>query len=201
MERFKSIDWYAYWKRLNISLFFFTAVLTKCFITRDFRLPAIEDMVEDVFIRGDRLERESVMYQILNGCFRDPLEDIDDEYEQIDLNRIRQLDPDLFRKENTHKREMINIKCESNNDNQNLMEQKNKRSNYIPGLKKQSFHFPKKSCLNKIQQATCLRALLRLTSNEKKAMTIEERNDLERYYVNKYILILYRPEFYGRKFT
>lgn len=142
-------------------------------------MPSADDLTDDVFIRNERLQRESVMYQMMDGCFVDPLRDIDDEYEQIDLDLLRQLDPDLFLEEDRR-----NCKY---SDNQNPVEQKNKKkSEYIPGLRKRPFNFPRTSRLNRIQQATCLRALLRVTSNEKKILTSEERSDMEKYMVNKY---------------
>jgi len=57
---------------------------------------------------------------------------------------------------------------------------------YVPGIRKLSFCFPRRSHLDKIQQAMCLRVLLRLSNNEKKKMNMKERKELNQYMVNRH---------------
>ncbi|KYN40421.1 NMDA receptor-regulated protein 2 [Trachymyrmex septentrionalis] len=145
------------------------------------RHPLLEDLIDNVFIRDERMERESAMYKILTGNFTDPLEDIDNEYANVDLELVKK-----------YLREDGEVLTDSEDDNQLEVNQQEIKSEsnsrmqeqerpYVPGIRKLSFGFPRKSSLNKAQQAMCLRVLLRLSNNEKKSMSDEERKEFEQY--------------------
>ncbi|XP_024869019.1 uncharacterized protein LOC112452837 [Temnothorax curvispinosus] len=148
MERFRNLDWY----------------------------PALEDMIDNVFIRDERMERESAMYRIMNDCFTDPFDDIKSDYADVDVELIKK----YLREDG----EVLSSDTEDKDEQEvehgsNTRVQKHKF--YVPGIRKLPFYFPKRSRLNKEQQTMCLRVLLRLSSNERKGMNDEERKELQEY--------------------
>lgn len=136
-----------------------------------YRHPALEDIIDNVFIKDERMERESAMYRIMNGNFTNPFEDIESEYADVNVELIKKY---------LHEDDEISSDTE---DEGNSHKQEHTRS-YVPGIRKLGFHFPRQSHLNKAQQAMCLRVLLRLSNSEKKGMNEEERRELQEYMVN-----------------
>ncbi|XP_003394665.2 uncharacterized protein LOC100650803 isoform X1 [Bombus terrestris] len=136
MDRFSSIDWNT----------------------------ALEDLIDNTFVNGGRLEKESVMYRIMTGNFKDPFKDIEEDYKNVKINLIKDSDPDLNKMEKEYEpKHTKKIKC------------------YIPGIVKPMFKSFKKSKLNKEQQAMCLRILLRFSKSDKPKLTEIERKELKVY--------------------
>ncbi|KAG5326460.1 ICE2 protein, partial [Acromyrmex heyeri] len=145
------------------------------------RYPPLEDLIDNVFIRDERMERESAMYKILTGNFTDPLEDIDNEYANVDLELVKKYlreDGEILTDSEDDNQLEVNQQETKNEGNSRMQEQER---SYVPGIRKLSFGFPRKSSLDKAQQAMCLRVLLRLSDNEKKSMSDEERKEFEQY--------------------
>ncbi|OAD55762.1 hypothetical protein WN48_04294 [Eufriesea mexicana] len=138
----------------------------------------LEDLIDATFINGERLEKESVMHKIMTGNFVDPFKNIEEDYKNIELNLLKDIDPD--------------IKEEINNDNEIIVKQKwdcehedtQKVKAYVPGIVKAIFKFPKKSKLDKEQQAMCLRVLLRFSESDKPKITKAQREELQNEDVN-----------------
>lgn len=150
------------------------------------RHPPLEDLIDNVFIRDERMERESAMYKILTGNFTDPLEDIENEYANVDIELVKKYlreDGEVLTDSEDDNQLEINQQEAKNEDNSRMQEQER---SYVPGIRKLSFGFPRKSRLDKAQQAMCLRVLLRLSDNEKKSMSDEERKEFEQYMVNRH---------------
>lgn len=120
------------------------------------------------------MERESAMYRIMNDEFTNPLADIESEYAEVDLELIQK----YLREDN--------ISVPEDEDDQEVAHGSKKEKPYVPGIRKQPFYFPRRSRLDKSQQAMCLRVLLRLHSDNKKAMTEQERKELQEYMVNRH---------------
>lgn len=142
-------------------------------MSHHYRHPALEDIVDNVFINDERMERESAMYRIMNNNFPNPLENIESEYADINVELIKKY---------LHEDGEISTDTE---DEDNSHKQEQGRP-YVPGIKKLPFNFPRRSHLTKAQQAMCLRVLLKLSNNEKKGMNEKERKELEEYMVNRY---------------
>ncbi|KYN14089.1 NMDA receptor-regulated protein 2 [Trachymyrmex cornetzi] len=145
------------------------------------RHPPLEDLIDNVFIRDERMERESAMYKILTGNFTDPLEDIDNEYANVDLELVKKYlseDGEVLTDLEDDNQLEVNQQETKNEGNSCMQEQER---SYVPGIRKFSFGLPRKSSLDKAQQTMCLRVLLRLSDNEKKSMSDEERKEFEQY--------------------
>lgn len=143
------------------------------------RHPALEDMIDPVFIRDERMERESAMYKIMNDCFTDPFEDIECEYADVNVQLIER----YLREEGELPMENKDQQKVKNEDNFDMKEEE---KSYVPGIRKLSFYFPRKSHLDKAQQAMCLRVLLRSHNAERKSINEEERTELQTYMVNRH---------------
>ncbi|XP_012231570.1 uncharacterized protein [Linepithema humile] len=140
METFKNIDWH----------------------------PTLEDLIDDVFIRDERMQDESAMYKILTDCFKDPFEDIESEYAEVDVEQIKQLSDDIDIS--------VDMEEEKFKNKDSVQEEKS----YVPGIRKLPFNFPRRSCLSKPQQAMCLRVLLKLSTKEY-MLTDVQRAEMEAY--------------------
>ncbi|XP_011708117.1 PREDICTED: little elongation complex subunit 2-like isoform X1 [Wasmannia auropunctata] len=149
MERFRSIDWY----------------------------PALEDLIDNVFIRDERMERESAMCRILTDTFTDPFENIESEYDDANVELMKKYlledGVDLYKKEREEAQKAEEQKDENNSS---VLER-----SYVPGIRRLSTYFPRRSHLDKAEQAMCLRVLLRLADTEKKKLTDEEKKELQQY--------------------
>lgn len=150
------------------------------------RNPALEDIIDDVFIRDERLERESAMYRIMRDDFTDPFEDIEQDYANVNMELIQKFlseDPltdteqeeeqKIDDKKKNRKKKNVDIDCKQNQD----------KRPYLPGIRKLPFNFPKRSCLTKAQQIMCLRVLLKLSNNKQKELSKEEQLEMESYIV------------------
>lgn len=136
MDRFSSIDWNT----------------------------ALEDLIDDTFVNEGRFKKESAMYQIMNGNFKDPFKDIEEDYKDVKINLMKDADPDLNKMEKEYKsKHTKKIKC------------------YIPGIIKPKFKSFKKSKLNKEQQAMCLRVLLKFSKSDKPKPTQIEKKEMKAY--------------------
>lgn len=128
----------------------------------------MEDLIDNTFVNEGRLEKESVMYRIMTGNFKDPFKDIEEDYKNVKINLMKNADPDLNKMEKEYEpKRTKKIKC------------------YIPGIVKPMFKTLKKSKLNKEQQAMCLRVLLRFSKSDKPKLTQIERKELKVYMVLK----------------
>ncbi|XP_016920929.1 uncharacterized protein LOC108003276 [Apis cerana] len=157
------------------------------FLHIDWNCP-LEDIIDDTFINEERLEKESVMHRIMTGNFTDPFKNIEEDYQNVKINLIKDIDPDLNEESNND----IEInegekECES--------KQINKVKCYVPGIVKSIFKFPKKSLLDKEQQAMCLRVLLRFSKSGKPKLTRREREELQKYMDLKQIISQEQDEF------
>lgn len=138
----------------------------------------MEDIIDNTFINEERLEKESVMHRIMTGNFTDPFKNIEEDYQNVKINLIKDIDPDLNEESNNDIEVNEGEKeCES--------KQINKVKCYVPGIVKSIFKFPKKSLLDKEQQAMCLRVLLRFSKSGKLKLTRREREELQKYMVYK----------------
>ena len=126
----------------------------------------MEDLIDNTFINEERLEKESVIYKILTGNFKDPFKYLEEDYKNVEIDLMKDVDPDLNKMEEECK-----------------VKQVKRINHYVPGSFKPIFKFPKKSKLNKEQQAMCLRVLLRFSKSDKPKLTRTERQELEKYMV------------------
>ena len=137
-------------------------------------------MIDNTFINEERLEKESVIYKILTGNFKDPFKNIEEDYKDVEIDLMKDADPDS----NEMKKE-----CE--------VKQIKRINDYVPGSLKPIFKFPKKSKLNKEQQAMCLKVLLRFSKSDKPKLTQIEKEELQKYMViikNYLLLITFNKE-------
>jgi len=190
----------------------------------------LEDMIDNVFISDERLERESAMYRIMTDSFTDPFEGIESDYADVDIELIKKYlredgeevssdieyenqqevkdgDNSCMEDQETSCVKEQGISCVEEQETSCVKEQgifcveeqetscmeeqqtscvEEQEKSYVPGIRKLSFCFPRRSRLDKIQQAMCLRVLLRLSNNEKKKMNIKERKELNQYMVNRH---------------
>ncbi|EZA53909.1 hypothetical protein DMN91_009945 [Ooceraea biroi] len=177
MDRFKKIDW----------------------------IPPLEDMIDTVFVRDERMKRESAMYRIMTGNFTDPFEGIEEEYEKVDIELIKRLGG-VEREEQVRRELGAESSDKSSSSAENVIKEHPPKEDlpekgpakktgnpskedplkdegqmpYIPGIRKLPFYFPRRSHLDKNQQAMCLRVLLRFSSN-KKQITEAEKIELQKY--------------------
>jgi len=171
-------------------------------------------MIDNVFISDERLESESAMYRIMTDSFTDPFEGIESDYADVDIELIKKYlredgeevssdtedesqqevkdgdNPCMEEQETSCVKEQ-GISCVKEQETSCMEEQgpfcvEEQEKSYVPGIRKLLFHFPKRSRLDKIQQAMCLRVLLRLSNNEKKKMNIKEKKELNQYMVNRH---------------
>lgn len=127
------------------------------------------------------MERESVMYKIMTDNFTNPFEGIESEYADVNLELIKKyLHEDGEVSTDTEDEDQQEDK---DGDNSHMQE---KEKPYVPGIRSSSFYFPRRSRLDRAQQAMCLRVLLRLSNNEKKRMNNYERKEFEQYMVNRH---------------
>ncbi|XP_071855980.1 uncharacterized protein [Bombus fervidus] len=125
---------------------------------------ALEDLIDSTFVNEERFEKESVMYRIMTGNFKDPFKDIEEDYKNVKINLMKNADPDLNKMEKEYKlNQTKKIKC------------------YVPGIVKPMFKSLKKSKLSKEQQAMCLRVLLQFSKSNKPKLTQIERKELKAY--------------------
>jgi len=124
----------------------------------------------------------------MSDNFTNPFEGIEHEYAKVDIELIKHLGGDELEEEVQHELKAKNI--ERKNDAAKHIKEKNYLKNeeqksrfYIPGIRKLPFKFPRRSNLNKIQQAMCLRVLLRFSNNEKIEITKIEKTELQNYMV------------------
>ncbi|XP_011859215.1 PREDICTED: little elongation complex subunit 2-like isoform X3 [Vollenhovia emeryi] len=150
--------------------------------------PALEDMIDNVFIRDERMERESAMYKIMNDNFKNPFENIESEYADVDVELIKKHlfeDGEVF----ADSQDEEQVKHE---DSSSMQEQKKL---YVPGIRVSPVPFPRKSELTMAQQAMCLRVLLRFSSIERGPMNEKEREEYEEYMTLKRIINQEQQEF------
>ncbi|CAD1469788.1 unnamed protein product, partial [Heterotrigona itama] len=145
----------------------------------------LEDLIDNTFISEERLEKESVTYKILTGNFKDPFKNIEEDYKDVEIDLMKDVDPDLNEMEK---------ECETNVFEKNVKQVK-KINHYVPGSFKSIFKFPKKSKLNKEQQAMCLRVLLRFSKSDKPKLTQTEREELQKYMNLQQIISQEQDEF------
>ncbi|XP_076379234.1 uncharacterized protein LOC143259720 [Megalopta genalis] len=142
------------------------------FLGIDWNQP-LEDIIDNTFIHDERLERESVTYRIMNGNFIDPYKDMEDDYEEIKIDLMEDV------------KEKIKVEDKSDgkmDKNKKVHLKETKRSkNYVPGILKPLFGYPRSSRLNKEQQALCLKVLLRFSESNKPRLTQAERQELQKY--------------------
>ncbi|XP_028050349.1 uncharacterized protein LOC105838508 [Monomorium pharaonis] len=156
MERFRNIDWN----------------------------PALEDIIDEVFIRDERMERESVMYQIMHDNYKDPFEDIENDYDDVDIEQIKK----YLREDDENIPDF---------EDKKLQKAKNGDERpYVPGIRT-SFRFPRQSYLNKAEQACCLRVILRLSNKESTSTTngLKESREYHQYLDMQEIISKEQKEF------
>lgn len=137
----------------------------------------MEDLIDNTFISEERLEKESVIYKILTGNFKDPFKNIEEDYKAVEIDLMKDADPDLNK---------IKKECDVKS------KQVKRINHYVPGSFKPIFKFPKKSKLNKEQQAMCLRVLLRFSKSDKPKLTQTEREEVQKYmvFIKNYLLLI-----------
>ncbi|XP_011139519.1 uncharacterized protein LOC105183237 isoform X2 [Harpegnathos saltator] len=167
MEKFKQIDW-------NISL---------------------ENLIDDVFITDERLEKDSAIYKIMNDNFTDPFNNIADDYKEINIEELKSLTKNIndLEENKDEDEDEDNIKYEIKEEckekqntkkHQKSMKKEKIMSNkkcYVPGMRKLPSQFVRNSSLNATQHAMCSRVLLRLSNYEVTPTLAEEKTELECY--------------------
>ncbi|XP_076548410.1 uncharacterized protein LOC117610656 isoform X6 [Osmia lignaria lignaria] len=151
--------------------------------------PPLEDILDNTFFSAERLEKESVMYRIMNGNFIDPFKGIEEDYNNVDINLIKSIDPELNKEDTDNEITTNDTKKESQ------LQQKKDVKPYVPGITKPIFRFPKKSKLNAAQHAMCLRVLLRFSEADKPKLTPIEREELQTYLNLQHIISQEQDEF------
>lgn len=136
--------------------------------------PSINDILDNEFINEERLVQESVMYRILRGTFTNPFDNMEDEYRAVDAETI-------MSEQNIKTGNKINLTKNTSSSNVSEQETKDKKPNYVPGIIKPPYQFPRMSDLSKKEQAICLRILLKFSGSEKPDLTDEDRGDLQTY--------------------
>lgn len=161
-------------------------------ISHYFRNPALEDIIDDVFITDERMERESAMYRIMRDDFKDPFKDIEQDYADVNIELIKKLLAEDSLTEDTEEEEeqkpgnqKKNNKKKKSKIKDSETDWKQEKRSYVPGIRKLQFNFPRRSCLTKPQHIMCLRVLSKLFSNEQKGLNKEEQLELESYIVCK----------------
>lgn len=168
--------------------------------------PALEDMIDDVFITDERMERESAMYKIMRDDFTDPFKDIEEDYANVNIELIKELltEDSLT---NTEDEEEKNIKDQKlkNNKKKNSKKTNNKKQDdeidckkekrpYVPGIRKSQYYFPRRSCLTKPQHTMCLHVISTLL-NSKQMLSKEEQLEMDTYLALKDKILEEQKEF------
>ncbi|XP_011298787.1 uncharacterized protein [Fopius arisanus] len=135
--------------------------------------PSINDIIDNEFVDGERLERESAMYRILRGTFTDPFIDAYEDFK----GSITQVDIDANEKQ---KQAIIE---EKNKIKETTVEEgeAGKHAKYYPGIRKTKAKFPRFSSLSADQHSACLRVLLQFSAPGKPDISKINREDLEMY--------------------
>lgn len=173
-----------------------------CNVSYGSRNVPLENLIDDVFIKDERMQKDSAMYQIMNGTFQDPFINIENDYIEINSQVLENFyenvcdldeDNDEINGIKNEDKEEFQIKQKSekeqhkpNTEKLQKREKINNKKPYIPGMKKLPFYFPRKSSLNSDQQAMCTRVLLQMFSGQKVPTSTKEKAELENYMVNKY---------------
>ncbi|XP_029053791.1 uncharacterized protein LOC114881233 isoform X5 [Osmia bicornis bicornis] len=161
----------------------------KIFKHLQLRKPPLEDILDNTFFSAERSEKESVMYRIMNGNFIDPFKGIEEDYNNVDINLIKSINPELNKEDTDNEITTNDTKKESQ------LQQKKDVKLYVPGITKPIFRFPKKSKLNAAQHAMCLRVLLRFSEADKPKLTPIEREELQIYLNLQHIISQEQDEF------
>lgn len=164
----------------NVNIFLVLIVI----LSHHCRHPALEDIIDNVFIKDERMESESAMYRLMNDNFTNPFEDINNEYADVNVELIKKYLYEDGEVSTTTEDEDSQVKEEVKHGDNSSMQKQEKP--YVPGIRKLPFYFPRRSHLDKAQQIMCLRVLLKLSSNEKTGMNETERKEFEEYMVNRY---------------
>ncbi|XP_032680871.1 uncharacterized protein LOC116848663 [Odontomachus brunneus] len=164
----------------------------------------LENLIDDVFISDERIQRDSATYQIINGIFKDPFDNIEEDYTEVNTQLLKCFNENVSDLDKDEDEENFTIKEQEEQHEQNTknlqkhqkkQEIVNNKKSYIPGIKKQPINFPRKSSLNCEQQATCTRALLRLLSNQIISISAEEKTELEHYMALQKVISAEQSEF------
>ncbi|XP_072767674.1 uncharacterized protein [Anoplolepis gracilipes] len=160
--------------------------------------PALEDIIDDVFINDERMERESAMYRIMRGDFTDPFEDIEQDYADVNMELIQKfLAEDPFTDTEEEEQKETNSgkrNRKKTNTEHNCYKQTQKDKLYVPGIRKLSFNFPKTSCLTMNQHCMYLDVLLKL-GREQKSLSKEEQRMQQSYIELKEKILEEQKEF------
>ncbi|XP_078053397.1 uncharacterized protein LOC144478880 [Augochlora pura] len=143
------------------------------FLGIDWNQP-LEDIIDNTFIQEERLERDSVMCKIMNGNFSDPYKNIEDDYEEIKTDLMKDVKLEIKVEDKVDD-------DETKKDKKVQLKETKKSQSYVPGILKPLFGYPRPSKLNKEQQALCLRVLLRFSESNKPKITQAERQELQKY--------------------
>ncbi|XP_015118820.1 uncharacterized protein LOC107042333 [Diachasma alloeum] len=139
--------------------------------------PSINDIIDDEFINGERLERESAMYKILRGNFTDPFADIHEDF----LDLVSKADIDANEQEKERKKLVINEESPKEESEKNIVEEVKKHAKYYPGISRAKAKFPRWSSLTEKQHAACVRVLLQFSAPGKPDISKINREDLDTY--------------------
>lgn len=70
------------------------------YVSYHFRNLPLENLIDDVFISDERLERDSATHKLLNGTFTDPFKDIEEDCTEINLDALKHYAKDIWEKSN-----------------------------------------------------------------------------------------------------
>ncbi|XP_063992308.1 uncharacterized protein LOC135170433 [Diachasmimorpha longicaudata] len=137
--------------------------------------PSLNDIIDDQFIDGERLERESAMYKILRGNFTDPFADVHEDF--VDLVTKADIDANEHEKET----KKIDIDEEKVKDDEKNVDETKRHAKYYPGIVRAKAKFPRWSSLTVEQHAACVRVLLQFSAPGKPDISKNNREDLATY--------------------
>ncbi|XP_014479488.1 PREDICTED: little elongation complex subunit 2-like [Dinoponera quadriceps] len=163
--------------------------------------PSLENVIDDQFIKDDRIEKDSAMYKIMNGIFTDPFHDIENDYTEINSQSLGEFGKSISDLEDVIKDEENEIEDKNKIDDgkgkevyyeENIKDLEecmkkqritNNKNLYIPGMRKQPSNFPRISSLTYSQQAMCSRVLSQLFRYQTMSLSEKEKMELENYMV------------------
>ncbi|KAK0183243.1 hypothetical protein PV327_001302 [Microctonus hyperodae] len=164
--------------------------------------PSLNDIIDDEFINIDRLECESVMYNIIRGSYKDPFKNIhEDNYDLVTnehINCAMKQAKDITAKSKTPTTSKLvaDTVMKSSERPDYSESQCPKGTPYIPGVWKKPYRFPRLSSLTAEQHALCLRVILKFSRSEiPVAPTKRDMNELQTYMNLKSVIAKEQEEY------
>ncbi|KAI4485351.1 hypothetical protein M0804_006856 [Polistes exclamans] len=132
----------------------------------------LTDIVDNEFINGERLIKESVMHRMLHGDFKNPFNYMDEDYAAVKVDMIEISDDSSEESE-------YNVCVTKLNELQKKL--------YIPGYERFPSQFPM-SALTAEEQNICLRMIMKFSINQQSVLTLKDKQNLCTYRRIKHII-------------